>query len=116
MKGTGRPTFGGPSELEPGMQLWLYPNTRAASRACWLGLAAEIVETPTTTWPLVRVRHEEGEELVHRNNLRSSPPGFVAKKKEGDGTNNNVPEVRVKPAFRPHPPLSPGDYEESMLF
>lgn len=100
------------------MQVWLYPNTRAAGRNCYLGLAAEIVETPLTTWPMVLVKHANGEELVHRNNLRSTPPSMVTSKKKegGDGANQGAPEVRVKPAFAPHKPLRDGDWEEPMLF
>lgn len=99
------------------MRVWLYPNTKAAGRNCYLGLAAEIVESPISTWPMVLVKHKKGEELVHRNNLRSTPPGIVSgQKKEGDGTNQTISKATIKPAFRPHPSLVPGDYEEPMLF
>lgn len=116
MKGTGRPTFADPKELFAGRELWLYPNTKLSSRACHAGLAAVVVKVPTS-WPLVLVRHKDGEELVHRDNLRNTPAGFVKQtKSEGDGQNSSTPDIKIKHAFPPHKPLADGDYEEPMLF
>lgn len=99
------------------MQVWLYPNTKTANHNCYLGLAAEVVESPISTWPMVLVKHKNGQELVHRIDLRATPSGIVSgQKKEGDGTNQTRPKANIKPVFRPHPPLVPGDYEEPMLF
>lgn len=80
-----------------------------------------MIELPVDTWPMVKVgwTEETGvpfEEMVHRDNLRNQPNNTKSKKKEGDGANQAELPVKIKPAFRPHQPLVPGDWDEPMLF
>lgn len=109
------------TDAEIGQLVYLAPKTKTAPRECYLGLAAELVSTDD--WPYVyvavNIQSSGGANTlrVHRLNVVLHPPGFTAKKStEGDGQNSAEPERKIKPAFKAHRPLSPGDYEEPMLF
>jgi hypothetical protein len=109
------------SDAEIGQVVYLKPTTKTAPRECYRGLAAELVSVDD--WPYVYVAIDiqpsggANTLRVHRLNVVLHPPGFTTKKSsEGDGQNSAEPERKIKPAFRPHPALAPGDYEEPMLF
>lgn len=102
------------TDAEIGDTVYLKPTTRTAPRECYLGLAVRLLSVEF--WPRVDVLLPDGRHMVlHRLNVVLHPPGFTLKK-QGDGANQVEMEMVVKPAFRPHKPLSDGDWEEPMLF
>lgn len=128
MKGTGRPTFGEPSELEIGQTVYLYPNTRQASRNVHRFLEARVGSDAKIRWPMVEVvwREEgadtESREVVHKDNLRSRPhtrKSGSADRKEGDSVGGGADlEAKVRKLSGSAKPidLCDGLYEEDVLF
>lgn len=114
----------GPEEAPEGRVVYLYPQTRTASRTCHAMKAVTVVHAKR--WPMVVVKWTEGRvdkwELVHKDNIRLRPPSARVKKdeKEGDtvqGTGMDSRWARPrKMAGRVKPIDIPDDQEQGTLF
>ncbi len=106
-------------DAEIGQTVHLRPTTKTAPTECYLRLRVELISV--AAWPMcavwVRRPGQNGYEInVHRDNIGLHAHDSKLKKTDGDGTNTEVMKAVTKPAFRPHKPLSDGDWEEPVLF
>lgn len=108
-----------PDEAEVGQEVFLYPHSKTASRACWRQLSVTITKPPKKHWPMLVVEwHEPGGrhwELVHKDNIRLRRPTGKA---EGDATQDHeavfATPRKIGSAFKPVE--LPDGYEQETLF
>jgi predicted lipoprotein with Yx(FWY)xxD motif len=116
-----------PSEIEKGMTVYLYPQTKTASRACHEQRVVKVMKDPAAHWPMVVVTWTDANgdqwELVHRDNIRKKPPS-TSKSKEDKNEGDNIREnagrgkgarVRKMPG-RAKPIDIPDHMEQGALF
>lgn len=85
-----------PNAIQRGRIVFLYPQSKQASRACHRLLTVTVMKDPRAHWPMVMVQWKEDGadrwELVHRDNIRLRKPGGTttkAESKEGDTTRDS---------------------------
>jgi hypothetical protein len=80
------------TEVSEGDTVYLYPQTKQASRACHDQRTAKVLKDPKVHWPMVVVGWDmpggpSSWELVHKDNIRKRPASTtsaVQEKRDGD--------------------------------
>jgi hypothetical protein len=104
-----------PEEVGVDGMVFLYPQTKTASRNVHRQLAVRVLKDPRAHWPMVVVGwKEEGKdhwELVHKDNIRKRSTAAAttkADKTEGDtvgaGSQLGTKRLRVMPSAKKYEP------------